>query len=673
MKKISLYISALAIAALGLTACDDRWETPPMDVPTEGADVNPTLTIAELKALYWQDATSYGTPVTKLADGRNAIIKGTIVSSTESGNIYKSVYIQDSTAAICIGVDTASVSAVMPMGVGVAIDVTGLQIGRYSGAMQLGKADGTSVNRITFKELKPHLALDYFGGKLDTTVTTLAELPRPNQESIREWGGKLVRINDVKFLEAGQTFAQGSNNTSRVITDSLGKNQIIIYNSPYADFAYNKMPGGIGDVVGILSNYNTQWQLLLIDINGVIGFEGGGEFVEKPAPELPDEYKDAMSVAEALELIKTGQNNPDAEVMVFGRISSISSIDTSYGNATYFLMDYQGLDALEVYRGYWLNGSKFTSEDQLSINEYIIVKGKLVNYNGTAEFTTGSQVVYYFGETSEGPSPGETPEAPTDVINVATALDLIANGYEGNAQVKGLISKIDDVDTGSYGNATYYIVDEMGSTQALEVFRGYWFNGAKFTSKDQIEVGAEVIVDGKLVNYNGTPEFTSGSKIISYNGQTSAPDTPGDEDPGDDNPAEPGAVVVLDNWTATNWTGGADGWEGVVNGYNLKVEKGGSTSSMENAKPNNYAIRVYKNGYFTITAPEGVKFMEVRFDLDSTTTAFTASVPSGWTATTGSSDNATFTVSSKSASNSLKLTASAGQIRIAKITVVTAE
>ena len=520
MKKISLYISALALAMFGLTACDDNWETPPMDVPTEGADVEPTLTIAELKAMYWQDAASYGTPVTALPDGRHAVIKGTIVSSTVSGNIYKAVYVQDSTGAICIGVDTTALEKVMPMGVGVAIDVTGLQIGRYSGAMQLGKADGSSVNRITYKELRPHLALDYFGGKLDTTVTTLADLPKPSQETIREWGGKLVRINNVRFQEAGQDFAEGSN-TSRHITDSLGKNPIIVYDSPYADFAYDTMPYGVGDVVGILSNYNNSWQLLLIDINGVIGFSGEGAPEEKPAPDLPEEYKDALSVAEALELISTGQNDPNSDVMVFGRISSIDNIDTSYGNATYYMMDFGGKKALEVYRGYWLNGQKFTSENQIQAGEYIIVKGKLVNYNGTAEFTSGSQVVYYFGDSDGGDEPGTMPDAPSDVINVATALDLIANGYEGQAQVKGIISKIDEIST-SYGNATYYIVDEIGSTQVLEVFRGYWFNGQKFTSADQLEVGAEVIVEGKLVNYNGTYEFTTGSKIISYNGETAA-------------------------------------------------------------------------------------------------------------------------------------------------------
>ena len=606
MKKISLYFSALAVAAVSLVGCDDKWETPPMYVPEEGADIEATITIADLKAMYWQDNASYGTPVTKLSDGRNAIIKGTIVSSTESGNIYKSVYVQDSTAAICIGIDTAAVNAVLPMGVGVAIDVTGLQIGRYSGAMQLGKADGSAVNRITYKELKPHVALDYWGGHLDTTLVSLAELRAiQNQQGIREMGGKLVRINNVRFQEAGQAYTDGGT-TSRHITDSIG-NSIIVYNSSYSDFAYELLPYGYGDVVGILSNYNTQWQLLLIDSAGVMNFTGdGAPDEEKPAPELPEQYKDALSVAEAIALVSSG-DVPKDNTMVFGRISSIDNIDPGYGNATYTIMDQGGTKGLIVYRGYWLNGNKFTSEDQLQVGEYIVVQGTLISYNGTPELQTGNKVLYYFGDNSGGDTPGTdtpAPDAPTGVISVAEALSLIAANYSGTAQVKGIISKIDDIDTGSYGNATYYIVDKAGDANALEIYRGYWFNGDKFTSSTQLEVGAEVIVEGKLVNYNGTYEMTTGSKIISYNGQTSAPDAP--ETP--DTPAGDAASETFQDGlgfpektanapsSPTTYTSSATGITYTIMGCYISAYAG-SSYLMINGKNHSGAFISWKLGY----------------------------------------------------------------------------
>ena len=54
----------------------------------------------------------------------------------------------------------------------------------------------------------------------------------------------------------------------------------------------------------------------------------------------------------------------------------------------------------------------------------------------------------------------------------------------------------------------------------MEIYRGYYLEGEKFTAEDQIKVGDKVIVYGKLVDYNGTKEMTTGSSIYSLNGVT---------------------------------------------------------------------------------------------------------------------------------------------------------
>lgn len=82
--------------------------------------------------------------------------------------------------------------------------------------------------------------------------------------------------------------------------------------------------------------------------------------------------------------------------------------------------------------------------------------------------------------------------------------------------VKGFISQIDNISPypeTAYGNATYWISDVKGSTAGqLEVWRGYSIGGEKFSSKDEIKYGDEVIVKGKVVNYRGTnPEFYHGT------------------------------------------------------------------------------------------------------------------------------------------------------------------
>ena len=98
---------------------------------------------------------------------------------------------------------------------------------------------------------------------------------------------------------------------------------------------------------------------------------------------------------------------------------------------------------------------------------------------------------------------------------VAQALSQMASGYEGEATVKGVVSKVQEIST-SYGNATYFIKDNLNDEADLEVYRGYYLDNTKFTSEDQLQVGATVVVTGNLVNYNGTFEFTTGNYITSY-------------------------------------------------------------------------------------------------------------------------------------------------------------
>ena len=116
-----------------------------------------------------------------------------------------------------------------------------------------------------------------------------------------------------------------------------------------------------------------------------------------------------------------------------------------------------------------------------------------------------------------------------DPYNVAAAQALIqtlgADVQSEEIYVKGFISQIDDISPvpeTTYGNATYWISDQKGSTAGqLEIYRGYSLGGEKFTSKDEIKEDDEVIVKGKVVNFRGsTPEFTTGSSIYSLNGQT---------------------------------------------------------------------------------------------------------------------------------------------------------
>lgn len=144
-----------------------------------------------------------------------------------------------------------------------------------------------------------------------------------------------------------------------------------------------------------------------------------------------------------------------------------------------------------------------------------------VESNSDKYNTQFAKFAYYEigAEVPENPDP-ETPETPEGVITVAEALTLISGGYNGTATVQGYITGISDMsntDSGStYGNATYTISDTKTGSNTLTVYRGYWMDGEKFATGKEIEVGGLVTVEGTILSYNGTPEFTSGSKVIAY-------------------------------------------------------------------------------------------------------------------------------------------------------------
>ena len=239
------------------------------------------------------------------------------------------------------------------------------------------------------------------------------------------------------------------------------------------------------------------------------------------------------TVADALAIIEAGTYTSD-DVYISGIVSSISEISTSYGNATYFISDDGSTDSLEIYRGYYLDGAKFTSEDDLQVGDVVVVCGELTLYYTTAEVTTGSSIVSLIrdGESIEPEEDEETDAdggTADDPYTVAEALAIIEAGTytSDNVYVKGIVSSISEIST-SYGNATYFISDDGSTDSELEIYRGYYLDGAKFTSSDDLQTGDTVIVYGVLTLYYTTAEITTGSSIT-YLGRPESSDDDDEE------------------------------------------------------------------------------------------------------------------------------------------------
>ena len=116
------------------------------------------------------------------------------------------------------------------------------------------------------------------------------------------------------------------------------------------------------------------------------------------------------TVADALALIEA--NEVGDEVHVAGKITSITEVSTQYGNATYVISDGEGHE-LTIYRGLWLNGEKFTAEDQIAVGADVVVLGVLSNYQGSAQVNNGNKLISYVDNTPKAPKVVVTAEGYT--------------------------------------------------------------------------------------------------------------------------------------------------------------------------------------------------------------------------------------------------------------------
>lgn len=286
MKKSILYIASLLIAAVGFTACDDDKALPPMPVP--GADQEiPAVntTILELKEAFNDPNTySYNKLIGEKADGSHYIIAGKIVSSDKAGNIYKNLMIEDETAGLTIAVDKTKLYQDYKIGQMLTIDCTGLYIGGYGNCMQLGgepQPGKEQPGRVDEEVFTAHSFVYGFPEAVAPQVVTVPEIDaaRKDNDEFLAMQSRLVKFENMEFETPGEPLAVQGSSTSRYAFDENG-NRIQLYNSGQSTIWANTLPSGKGSIVGILSFYNKDWQLLLIDLAGLEGFSGSTAPVE---------------------------------------------------------------------------------------------------------------------------------------------------------------------------------------------------------------------------------------------------------------------------------------------------------------------------------------------------------------------------------------------------------
>jgi len=243
---------------------DDNFSTPTVECNEPSLTAN--TTIQQVKDMYtFGGATVIDTDV---------IIEGYVVSSDKSGNIYKSISIQDKpenpTAAIKISIDESDLYTKYNVGRKIYVKLNGLAVGYSFGSIQIGQAVGTELGRISAFEVSKHI---FRSCEVATIIPKKVAISDLNDSMLE----MLVELDNVQFREdeVGQSYANPDNTeTVNRVLQSFDANcnpqgEVIVRNSGFSNFKNQLIPEGKGSVVAIFSNYYEDYQLYLRDTDDV--------------------------------------------------------------------------------------------------------------------------------------------------------------------------------------------------------------------------------------------------------------------------------------------------------------------------------------------------------------------------------------------------------------------
>ncbi|PIY04454.1 MAG: hypothetical protein COZ21_06595 [Bacteroidetes bacterium CG_4_10_14_3_um_filter_31_20] len=257
-----VFILLFSMGVVLLNSCiKEKYNTPSQVTPI--VDFTSTLTISQLKSADLGGLILIGdTLIINTTDTIiNPVIQGIVSADDESGNIYKTLYLQDNTGGIQIAIDKTSLYTTYKKGQRVFVKLKGLYLGNYGELTQIGYTYGGEIGRIPEVLINSHFFNDSLPGAtpipLDRTISSISG----NDMNM------LVRLKKVHFKEVGSVYAEVNVSTNRTLLDSTEAVSIILRNSGYANFRAELMPKGQGNIVGILSAYNGDYQFYIRNLN----------------------------------------------------------------------------------------------------------------------------------------------------------------------------------------------------------------------------------------------------------------------------------------------------------------------------------------------------------------------------------------------------------------------
>lgn len=416
MKTRNIFL--LALTALLTVSCHS-WDDPSEEaglksIGNQYIQATNVKTIAEIKSSFQNEINNNGLKqVTKPTQ-----IQGIVIGDDAGSNLYKQIYVQDATGALCISINKSGLFSETAVGQCVMIELEGLYVGGYGKQGQVGisytdpsKENATAqVGRMSRYTWDEHFKLIPAIEGLSVKPITLRSL---ESLDLAADCGKLVKLVGVKLKNAdGKIVFAPSDGSAKLVggcvnRDIDGMSNVVVRTSTYAKFANEVMPTEKVNITGIAARYNDTWQIMprtADDIELTTGNEKTDDDVPEVDPAGTGTEADPFNVAAAIaKCQQTGETATEETYYVKGIVSADYPVD-SYKNATLVLVDALGATKAKftAYRVKGVGGKNLKEGYMIAKGATVIVSGKLVNYKGnTPETATGGCLVSVNGQAPE--------------------------------------------------------------------------------------------------------------------------------------------------------------------------------------------------------------------------------------------------------------------------------
>jgi hypothetical protein len=248
----------LLVTLLVFSACKKEFDEPPI---SELPNLVATTTIADVIALASTSPVALG----------DQIIEATVVADDQSGNFYKQLVVQDSTAGLRIDIDAFSIYNDFPIGRKVWIKCQGLFVWQDGDVVALVGSSNTNDSRIPQSTYRQFIIGGEYNKPVTPKVKTLSTLNSGDYNT-------LIQLDNVEFADcfAGGTYAYASTQQSKnaELTECSSGGLVIVRNSGFATFANELMPSGNGSIVAVFNSFNGTSQLFVRTPNDASSMTG---------------------------------------------------------------------------------------------------------------------------------------------------------------------------------------------------------------------------------------------------------------------------------------------------------------------------------------------------------------------------------------------------------------